>query len=255
MPILRQAASVSGWSQDKQRLPGRFHDQHRSSLFPEGRPWIGMLERPALQDGGIETAALPMPIGDLNADGWEAPWYPEQKYFKYAQGGTILEFRLKIDYPAMKGDYTAATRAYYERAVKEAAALKILPLPVFGAVIPWELEQVVGPAPRSPKIPEAAMTGDQWLLGFSEEENEELARYLQMGTQWVPTPEQSVRGADELATMKAELRELRALLQLQAAVSSKRGASPEHMQRMREMRKPTKPARKPTTPANAQAGA
>ena len=194
-----------------------------------------MLERPALQDGGIETAALPMPIGDLNADGWEAPWYPEQKYFKYSQGTQILEFRLKIDYRAMLVDYTAATREYYERAVKQAAALKMFPLPTFGGLIPWELEQAVGPAPKSPKIPEAALSGDLWLLGFSNEENEELARFLQMGTKWVPTPEQSLKGVDDLQAMRNELAELRALL------TKKNGGSAEHMKRMRESRK-NKPA-------------
>jgi hypothetical protein len=223
MPALRTAREPNaavGWSQDMQRSAALYYDQHRSPKFPDGRPWWSYsVERPALQEG-IKTDMRAMPVGELNADGWEAPWYPEQKYFRYSQG-VLQDFRVRIDYVAMKNDYTAATRTYYERAVKEAATLS-MPLPTYNSVIPWELQQVVGPAPKSPKIPEAAMAGDLWLLFGEGDENEELARLLTMGTEWVPTPEQSLAKADELALVKAQLAEqARQFAELKAMLASK----------------------------------
>lgn len=242
MPVTRKQTAPSGWSQAKQRLPGRFRDQHKSPQFPEGRPWIGQLERPALQDEGLETASIPMPVGELAADGWTAPFYPDQKYFRYSQGTEILEFRLRIDYRQMLADDTASTREYYKRAVKEAAALKMYPLPTYGSVIPWELQQVIGPAPRSPKIAEAALAGDQWLLGQSTEVNEALQRLLEMGTSWTPTPEQSMQGGDDLKKLRAELDALKA--ELSKPKGNRKGASPEQMEQMRNARKKndTKPS-------------
>jgi hypothetical protein len=227
MPVLRTVKTSSGWSQDKQRAVALFHDQHRSEQYPDGRPWWGVTERAAIQDGDTPTAALPGVVGDLNVDGWEAPWYPEQKYFNYAPSGRMLEFRLRIEYGRMRTDYTAATRAYYERAVKKAAALK-MSLPTYNSVIPWELQQVVGPAPKSPKIPEAALAGDRWLLFGEGEENEVLHRLLTMGTEWVPTPEQSVKTGDEMQKLRGELEELKAMLTEQRTKKEKQSAAMAH---------------------------
>ncbi len=190
-----------GWSQAKQRSLAVFYDQHKDGTkFPNGRPWWCYVERPA--DG----AAMPMPVGELQPHGWEAPWYPEHKYINMAMG-RLSDNHFRIDYQRMITDYTSAMREYYSRAVKEAVALN-LPAPGYMGVIGYRLTQIVGEPPKSPKIPEAALAGDRWLLGFHDETNEALSRLLTMGNIALETPEQSISTQDEIAELREKLNQL-----------------------------------------------
>jgi len=166
---------VEGWNQNKQRGLGLFFDQHRHpTKFPDGRPWWCVTERPA--DG----AALPMPVGELIPyGGWTAPWIPEAKYMQMSMG-TLQTNRFTIMYERMITDYRQAWDEYYQRAAGEAAVLN-LPIPDHGDAITWKLKAIVGQPPRTPRIAEAALAGDQWLLGFTDEKNEYIERLLYSG--------------------------------------------------------------------------
>lgn len=244
---LKVTKQQSGWSQAKQRGLAIFYDQHKHpTKCPNGRPWWAITEKPA------EGAAMPMPVGPLMPMDWEqlgifAPWEPEQAYLirnlgKAKPGATLSEYRFFIDYPQMVTDYTAAHKMYYERAVKEAAALRITPLPKYGDVLPYELRIVVGEPPKSPKVPQAALAGDDWLLGFDREENEALARLLTMGNVNIATFEQSVQSHDETAELRKELESLKTLM-LASLSAAKTSGVPAHQVGKTVRRPATSPAK------------
>lgn len=227
----KYVAPSEGWSQAKQRSVAIWYDQHtHPTKAPQGRPFWSIVENAA--SGGV----MPMPVGELTPMDWEqsgifAPWMPDMKYItarigQSKPGLSIFEHRFKIDYQQMLTDFTAATRAYYERAVREARSQN-LKVPRNLSEIPFELEIIVGTPPKSPKIPEAAMSGDAWLLGFDQEENEQLARYLKFGTAQVMTFEQaetSVSRDDERAAdLQRQVDELKLLVRMGASVSDVQG--------------------------------
>lgn len=240
----RTALEAEGWSQNKQRATAIFYDQHKDSTyrlpaghpdagkqpFLNGRPWWGYVERPA------EGTAMPMPTGPLVPMGWTAPWYPPEKYIVGSIGrirpdgsmavvgiGGVFEARFRIDYVAMMGEYTQALRDYYDKAVRTAAEIG-LSGPDYGAPISYQLRVRIGDPPKSPKVPEAALAGNKWLLGqlppvfnqrtqqWEVEEDEQLARLLSSGDPTVATAEQAERRVDRVAEMEKQIAELRALL-------------------------------------------
>lgn len=234
---------AEGWSQHKQRTLAFYYDQHRCATFRDakgdaimaiGRPYWAWVERPA--DG----AAQPMPVGPIAPAGWQAPWYAPEKYITRSIGlvtpdgawtnGVIRTNHFRIDYGAMIHEATEATKAYYERAVREAAAQKMTPLPKYGQPLPFELEIIVGRAPVSPKIPEAASTGNAWILGQAEPEfnpatgrveiipDKKLARLIHMASVDLPTPEESEaeQVAQSNGTPKSVVEELTARMNEQA---------------------------------------
>jgi hypothetical protein len=240
----RTALETEGWSQNKQRSTAIFYDQHKDSVFRfpsghqrageqpflSGRPWWGYVERPA------EGTAMPMPTGPLTPMGWEAPWYPPEKYIiasigrikpdgmmASAGGGGLFEQRFRIDYVQMIGEYTQAMHNYYEKAVREASALS-QPGPDYGGSISYQLRVRIGTPPKSPKIPEAALAGNKWLLGqlapvfnsrtqrWEVEEDEQLARLLASGDITIATAEQAERKADRLAEVEKQLADVLARL-------------------------------------------
>jgi hypothetical protein len=191
----RFTAPAEGWNQNRQRNIAVFFDQHRSAEFPDGRPWWCYTERSA--DG----SSAPMPVGEMqpvNAEitlgdgtkipGWEAPWVPEPKYMAHSVQ-RLSGNRFRIDYQRQIADYRAAQEDYYRRAVQEAAAFN-LPMPELGEAPSYKLRMIVGNPPKSPKIPEAALAGDRWLLGFSDEPNEQLRRLLYTGDGRIAAPEE-----------------------------------------------------------------
>jgi hypothetical protein len=174
MPSLtRYQPPAEGWNQNRQRGLGLFYDQHRTPAFPDGRPWWCYTERPA--DG----AHMPMPVGELIPHGWGAPWVPENQYMQMSMG-TLQTNRFRIMYERMITDYRQAMDDFYQRAAAEALQAN-LPIPEYGEALGWKLRAIVGMPPRSPRIPEAALAGDRWLLGFSTEPNEYLERLLTTG--------------------------------------------------------------------------
>lgn len=259
-----------GWNQNLNRNPAIFYDQHKDTTFTRGerddagnliypfangRPWWCYVERPA--DG----ASMPMPVGPLNPMGWEAPWIPEDKYIVESvgrvtsSGGFITrqglqEQRFRIDYEKMRIDYKAQMDVYYEKAVQEASD-KNMPLPDYGSVIPYKLRVIIGRPPKSPKIPEAALAGDRWLLGFSKEENETLARLLFTGDENIPTIGQNESAQDRMAEMEEQLAQFRELLAAMKAGNAeteddedaeKRQAAKDRMAHARAARKSKTPA-------------
>lgn len=166
-------------------------DQHTHPLYPEGRAWWGYAEKQSSED-----AIAPGLVGDLYPiatdshvrlrpnqppkffKGWQAPWYPPSKYINTGLDLTDGP-HLTIAYKVMDVDFTQSRRDYLRRAV-EAAVQHQLPIPDDGTPVDFRVQAIVGRAPMSPRIPKAALTGHQWLLGFTgpEDEDETLARLL-----------------------------------------------------------------------------
>lgn len=240
----RTSLETEGWSQNKQRSTAIFYDQHKDVNFTypvghprageqpflNGRPWWCYVERSA------EGTAMPMPTGPLTPMGWEAPWYPPEKYIVSSigrikpngqmvaiGGGGIFEQRFRIDYVQMMGEYTEAMRDYYDKAVRTAAELG-QPGPDYGGVVAYQLRVRIGNPPKSPKVPEAALAGNKWLLGqllpvfnartqrWDVEEDEQLARLLASGDNTLPTAGQAEAKADRMEEMEKQMAELKALL-------------------------------------------
>lgn len=201
----KAALQTAGWSQADQRGYAVFYDQHKSARFPNGRPWWAVVERPA------EGAAMPMPVGELQPQSWSAPWFPDQKYItaaigKATPGATMYEHQFKIDYVSMVQDRRRAMKEYYDRAVLEAIG-QGWSAPDFGDPIPFRLRAIIGVPPQSPKIPEAALAEDPWILGFSSVENEVLARLLELGHEDILTARQSEANVDKVVDLQRQLAE------------------------------------------------
>ena len=182
----RQTSVGEGQNQNLSRKVKIFYDQHRNAQagFPEGRAWWGYTEKQvdgsdAQPIGELSPVSADMTLADGTViKGWSAPWVPEPKYVLMAVGG-MSGPRFRIDYQRMQRDYEQASRDYYDRANNEAFSKGWPAIPLYG-VVPYTIRALrhVGAPPKSPKIPEAAAAGDKWLLGFSREENEALARTL-----------------------------------------------------------------------------
>lgn len=167
-------------TQAKSRKLVTVYDQHKCARFPQGRPWWGYAEMPAERGapwgfvGSLQPGNHQNPFGDT----WEAPWLPDDKWLQ----PNVETGKLTINYGGMVAEYTAATRAYYERCAEVAHENKWV-APTFGGHVDSRFRAVVGrDVPQSPKIPQAAMAGDPWLLGFTSEINERLHILLKATT-------------------------------------------------------------------------
>ena len=171
-------------TQSKSRKLVTVYDQHKSTRFPNGRPWWGYAEMPAergmpwgfvgnLAPGNHEEAA------QRNwASCWEAPWLPDHKWMQ----PNVETGRVTINYGGMIAEYTSATKAYYERCAEVAHENKWI-APAFGGHVDSRFRAVVGrDVPQSPRIPQAAMAGDPWILGSTTEINEGLRKILSATT-------------------------------------------------------------------------
>lgn len=226
------ARYMNGMDQSATRGVGIWFDQHKSStyvnakgerIFENGRPYYSVIELKTRQ-----------PVGPVMPLGWSAPFYAPQQYIlqsigKVASVGSSLtegipmnvtSDRFRIDYTAMKRDDTEATMAHWRLAVNEAAS-RDWPVPQMGAPMDRRLLAIVGPAPRSPKIADALLSGDPWILGqlmptvdpktgeLRVEENEALARLLRLNRQDVFAADE---WTDQAEAPTAELSEAKALL-------------------------------------------
>lgn len=248
------ARYMNGMDQASTRGIGLWFDQHKSStyvnaqgerLFENGRPYYSVIE--------LKTR---MPVGPVMPLGWEAPFYAPQQYLLTSIGRVtnvaaslntittnVNSDRFRIDYNAMKRDDTDATMAHWRLAVSEAAS-RDWPVPEFGATMDRRLLAIVGPAPRSPKIADALLSGDPWILGqlmptadpktgaLRVEENEALARLLRLNRQDVFTveawTEQAQAPSSELAEAKAILAEtLKAKAEIAAMLKEAKGTAPK----------------------------
>jgi hypothetical protein len=249
------ARYMNGMDQASTRGIGLWFDQHKSStylnakgerLFENGRPYYSIIE--------LKTR---MPVGPVMPLGWEAPFYAPQQYLLTSIGrvtnvaASIAEGiplnvnsdRFRIDYNAMKRDDTEATMNHWRLAVAEAAS-RDWDVPEFGAPMDRRLLAIVGPAPRSPKIADALLSGDPWILGqlmptadpktgaLRVEENEALARLLRLNRQDVYSveawSEQAKAPSDELSEAKAILAEtLKAKAEIAAMLKEVKGSAPK----------------------------
>lgn len=200
-------------------------DQHRDSNFVNtsgekpfefGRPYWSVIEK-----------ASGMPSGPVYPMGWDAPWHAPQQYIvtsigKIQRTEALATFapkgvntdRFRIDYGQMIQDDTGAMQAHYKLAVT-VANQKNLPMPKWGEAMDSRLLVIVGVPPRSPKIAEAALGGNKWLLGqlmptrdpqtgqMVVEEDEQLSRLIKMGREELWTPEQAERDAARRAEAEA----------------------------------------------------
>lgn len=218
---------------DSKQAQARAHavwfDQHRDTtyrsaagerIFEFGRPWWSVIEK-----------ASGMPSGPVYPMGWEAPWYAPQQYVVDSIGRIpkqellgivprgMNSDRFRIAYDRMRTDDQQAAQDHYRLAV-QVAQNKNLPIPKWGDTMDPRLLVIVGVQPRSPKIAEAALAGNKWLLGqlaptmnpvtgqMEVEEDEQLARLLRMHTDTLWTPEQAERDAETAFRAQSEVREL-----------------------------------------------
>lgn len=176
MPIKTEGTVSTTGSQRDNRYEDSFTDQHRSDRFPEGRPWNGPREY-AANKGDPDGFCAPLNPGthtDISTK-WTAPWFPEQGFFRF----NYKRARITIDYPAMLAHdvfysdqyYSAAAVISYEKGWEPTTE---------GSLPQFTIRKVLGEPPRSPKVAQAAMAGDQWLLGFSLEPNAMLATLIGM---------------------------------------------------------------------------
>lgn len=198
MPTKPTTALISVGSQAANRYVDTFFDQHKSARFPDGRPWWGFREFAANKgepDGFVSADLMPGEHGNVDSV-WTAPFYPEARFFEF----NYLRHRITIRYDKM----LAHDRHYYE-AYYEAADLisheKGWPETPYGSTPRHAIVSVIGRPPRSPKIAQAAMAGDRWLLGATDEVNEELAVMMGLSRRGLKLE----RGDEEPVTKPADI--------------------------------------------------
>lgn len=219
------ARYMQGMNQAAQRGVAVWFDQHKSDtfrndkgerIFEQGRPYHSVVE-----------LSTKMPVGPVMPLGWQAPIHAPQQYVIDAIGkatnlpssvaGILTNTttdRIRINYQRWKTDAEQAVTAHWREAVAKADAMGWEP-PIYGRPMDKRLLALVGPAPRSPKIVDAFIAGDPWILGMlmptrdavtgqmRVEPNVELERLLLLNRQDVMTPEEAEReaAADERARL------------------------------------------------------
>ena len=161
------------------------YDQHKSPRFQRGRPFYGYVELPAERraDPSFVQEFMPGDHEDPLGSVWSAPWLPDQLTQSDGTGNRsyyrldMKTFRLTWNYAGIIADDTRVMEAYYEVAARMCYE-KGWTAPDFGAPIPYQLRAAIGPPTRSPKIAQAALAGDPWILGHSETVNVDLQQLL-----------------------------------------------------------------------------
>lgn len=183
MPTKPQAPTVSSTnSQRDMRSAETVTDQHKNGRFPNGRPWWGWAEiqtdRRSLP--GFVCEIMPGDTNDPMGSVWSAPWYPIQ--MREQSGRRYLELNMKRatvtwNYPLMIADAKLATLNYYRAAAKIANA-NGWKAPGLNEPVSFQIESILLDPPLSHRIAEAAMAGDPWILGQTEQINDDLAHLL-----------------------------------------------------------------------------
>lgn len=183
-------------SQRDNRFLDTVYDQHKSSRFANGRPFWGTREHPAEKGklAGFCDLLSPGDHNDPDGSNWSAPWLPEQ--IGSVAGGNVYEFqyqrnRVTIRYDKIIGTDTQALTRYYDASAKITYE-KGWPLVEYGKLPPHAVVAIIGTPPRSPKIAQAAQAGDPWILGYTDEVNEELAELLGLSRRGFIRPESSL---------------------------------------------------------------
>ncbi len=230
-------------SQRDRRYLDTFTDQHKSARFQNGRPWWGDREFAANQgerDGFCGGDVNPGDHNDPNGSVWNAPWFPEFKFFEF----NYVRSKITIRYDKVIAHDKAAQDRYFADAAKLSAANGWGAVD-YGRQPSYQVTSILGDAPRSPKIAQAAQAGDRWLLGDTDEVNEELARLLGLSRQGFAQPqavrESLVQPGEVQAMTAAQIQQLVADAVAASAKKKRKGATPEQMAAMR--------AKKAETPA------
>lgn len=190
-------------TQSANRYADTFFDQHRYSgdpRFTRGRPWCGSRER-AANRGYPEGFLGDLQPGEYIATGpdnalfvatqtredrlasfrtaWDAPWMPKIPYFEFQWRAK----RISIRYDRMKADFIRSRQQYYRAANRTAAQLGRRGVN-FGEIPDMAVTDLVGffDTREDPRIVDAAVSGDQWLLFGVGDVNVELAKLLQSWT-------------------------------------------------------------------------
>jgi len=248
MPTKPVVGITTVGSQKDRRYLDTFYDQHRSTRFPNGRPWWGIREiaanrdfDPHLKDGFCGSELIPgRHVEDGEArevawkDGWSAPWLPEFRFFQL----DYKRNRIQIRYDLHQA-YDAAEELKYFRAANLICVEKSWAASPFGIRPRWEVRAVLGEPPRSPLIARAAQAGDEWILGTDPRPNTHLATLLGLTPSGLSLPDQLAGAAKPDDVISMTKHELSAFIAEQIA---------EHMARLgADMKKPA--SRKPMTPA------
>lgn len=224
--------------QRDRRYLDTFHDNHRWSRFPLGRPWFGDRElaanrenNPRVQDGFCTAElqrgthfdpAIHQSKEEAWKDIWNAPWYPEQRFFHF----DYPRKRIVIQYVPMIAEDTKYYDAYYDAAAKIAYEKSWAPIE-YGAVVPRQIVAILTRPPRSPKIAQAAQAGDPWLIGATDEVNEELAMLLGLSRRGFvqPKPAQQIGEVPPDAVLSMSASDLQKLIAEGVRVEMERQAN------------------------------
>lgn len=203
--------------QASHRYPDTFTDQHKSRRFPEGRPWWGWREWAAMKGelDGFVGSDLMRGSHEDPSQSWTAPWIPERQFFdfNYRKSAIVINYRRMLTHDAhyWNAYYDAANKIAYEKSWDEVTEGS-LPRPGIRAVI--------GEPPRSPRVAQAALAGDRWLLGDEDEKNvnEELARLLGLSKHGIRFQREPIIGVTTPeAVLQLTASELRLMIQEEAA--------------------------------------
>jgi hypothetical protein len=239
-------------SQKDRRYLDTFYDQHRSTRFPNGRPWWGYREiaanrdmNPNLRDGFCGGELIPGRHPDEGEsresawrDLWSAPWVAEYRFFQldYKRSRINIRYDLQMGYDQVEEEkyFRAAALICIEKGWRETK---------YGERPRWEVRAVLGDPPRSPQIARAAQSGDEWILGISQRQNPHLATLLGLTPAGLPVPdrfEPKVQSDDVITMTRAELQdfiasELARLVSKGKKPQHRPGATPEQMAKLREL--------------------
>lgn len=211
MPTKPIVAPSQTNSQAANRFLATYHDQHKHpELFPDGRPFTGWQEVPAqkraapafvsdLQQGewfgsedpdGRATQSEAERLQSL-ASAWDCPWLPER------QGGAAdfwefnhLRKRITLRYDRVLA-YDRREFSRYYAACNTVASQNGWKETMQGQVPRQAIVDILGRPPRDPRIAQAAMAGDPWLLGFIkpwQHTNHQLAALLGLNEHGMPVP-------------------------------------------------------------------
>lgn len=169
--LVDSIASVGSQKDDRELATVR--DQHKCARFPEGRPWWGYIETPAnpKEIPSFVTELQPGDHEDPYNSGWDSPWRPAPKFMKI----DTRKGRVTLDYGSIINEYERSRREYYDLCV-ETAYEKGWAAPEYGGPVDHKYRALHGPIPPSPKIPQAALAGDPYILGFSPVCDDDMLR-------------------------------------------------------------------------------
>ncbi len=176
-----------------------FYDQFKNPRWPEGRPFWCYTE---IMANGVTP---PMPCTPLVPDGWASPIDLPARYIDYSRSAYgHFEWRVDAMYDHDKEEYE---RYYVAAAVL--ATEKNQGVVTLGGPVPFVVRALLGPPTRSPKIAQAFLAANPWILGFTQEPDEELLRIMARSRDTLGMPAESYAKPDDvLSAPPAQLKEM-----------------------------------------------